>query len=61
VSDAVWAQYLFYRSNEKGAHRELWCHDGGCGQWFIMQRDTVTHVIGSTERLGGLPLPRDQT
>jgi len=45
VTDEVWADYLYYRSNEKGLHRELWFHAGGCGRWFILRRDTVSHAI----------------
>jgi sarcosine oxidase subunit delta len=45
VSDPVWADYLYMRSNEKGPHRELWCHAGGCGQWFVLTRDTATHAV----------------
>jgi sarcosine oxidase subunit delta len=51
VSDAQWADYLYLRTNPKGAATELWCHAGGCGQWFRMERDTVTHAIQSTSRL----------
>lgn len=45
ASDTVWADYLYMRSNEKGPHRELWCHAGGCGQWFVLSRDTATHAV----------------
>ncbi len=50
VTDADWADYLDMRSNEKGAHRENWCHTNGCGQWFTLTRDTVTHAILSAEK-----------
>ena len=53
VGDAVWGDYLYYRSNEKGPHRELWCHAGGCGQWFVMRRDTVSHAVLASEKPGG--------
>lgn len=45
VSDQQWGDYLYARTNPKGRNRELWCHGGGCGQWFLMERDTVTHEI----------------
>jgi heterotetrameric sarcosine oxidase delta subunit len=54
VSDAAWANYLFQRNNEKGPHREVWCHSGGCGQWFLMQRDTVTHAVLASHKPGEL-------
>ena len=45
LSDAEWADYLFYRSNPRGAHRELWNHDQGCRRWFGVERDTITYRI----------------
>jgi sarcosine oxidase subunit delta len=52
VSDEAWADYLYFRSNEKGPHRELWCHAGGCGRWFVLRRDTVSHAILGSEKPG---------
>ena len=52
VSDAVWADYLYFRTNEKGFHREVWCHAGGCGQFFLLERDTLTHAIHRAVRPG---------
>lgn len=52
ATDAQWGDYLYNRTNVKGRNRELWCHGGGCGQWFVMERDTVTHEIFSTVRVG---------
>ncbi|MDE1922152.1 MAG: sarcosine oxidase subunit delta [Gammaproteobacteria bacterium] len=43
--DRQWAEYLFFRENPKGAHLERWRHAYGCGQWFNLERDTVTHEI----------------
>jgi heterotetrameric sarcosine oxidase delta subunit len=54
-SDGKWAQYLYVRSNPKGEHAERWCHTHGCGQWFNALRDTVTHEIISTCRMGEAP------
>jgi sarcosine oxidase, subunit delta len=45
VSDAAWAGYLYFRKNTKGLHLEQWCCRDGCGQWFKVARDTVTHDI----------------
>lgn len=44
-SDAEWTEYLYFRANPKGAHDERWCHGFGCGQWFNLRRDTVTHEV----------------
>lgn len=59
-SESEWATYLFYRENPRGLHQERWCHTYGCGQWFLIARDTVTHRIeraypisrGSTDAAG---------
>ena len=45
ASDAEWSDYLYFRGNEKGRHREVWRHVGGCGQCFTLERDTVTHAV----------------
>ena len=45
VSDRRWADYLFFRDNPKGLHRERWQHRYGCRQWFNIVRDTVTHQV----------------
>ena len=52
VSDAAWSDYLYLRDNPKGFYRERWCHSFGCGQWFIVVRDTVSHRIAASHRLG---------
>ena len=44
-TDAAWANYLFMRENPKGVHYERWLHAAGCGLWFNVARDTVTHEI----------------
>ena len=45
VSDERWADYVNFRDNPKGVHHERWRHYHGCGQWFNMARDTVSHEI----------------
>lgn len=52
VSDDEWADYLFCRENSKGLYRERWCHVYGCGQWFNVARDTVTHEIYMIYEMG---------
>ena len=52
LSDAEWADYLFYRGNPRGAHRELWNHAQGCRRWFGVERDTVTYRIERSYTLG---------
>lgn len=45
ASDADWARYLHGRSNAQGPARELWVHADGCGRWFVLSRDTVSHAV----------------
>lgn len=52
VSDAQWADYLFTRMNTKGDSLERWVHAGGCGQWFNLWRNTVTHQIKAVYEMG---------
>jgi sarcosine oxidase subunit delta len=54
LSDEEWAEYLFYRDNVKGRHEELWVHSYGCRQWFNVTRDTCTHEIVGSRRLGSV-------
>jgi sarcosine oxidase, subunit delta len=54
-SDAQWAEYLFTQENPKGLHHERWCHTYGCGRWFNLARDTLTHEILSAYRMGEPP------
>ena len=44
-SDQAWGEYLFFRDNPKGLHVERWRHAQGCGRWFNLVRNTVTHEI----------------
>lgn len=44
-SDQTWGEYLFFRDNPKGLHHERWRHAQGCGRWFNLSRNTVTHEI----------------
>ncbi len=51
LSDAQWADYLFMRTNTRGAYRELWNHSQGCRRWFGVERDTVTYKISGSYQL----------
>lgn len=52
VSDEAWTAYLYLRENPVGLHYERWLHAYGCGQWFNAVRDTRTHEILKTYRMG---------
>lgn len=45
LTDAQWAQFLFYRRSTKGLHFERWVHAAGCRRWFNMARNTVTSEV----------------
>ena len=52
ASDEDQAEYLYYRANPKGPHRERWYHMHGCGRWFNAVRDTVTDRFLGSYRVG---------
>ena len=52
LNDDEWADYVFKRTNPKGWHYERWCHEAGCRQWFNAVRNTVTHEIHTTYKVG---------
>ena len=45
LSDQEWAEYIFFRSNPRGAFAERWVHSAGCRRWFNAIRDTVNNDI----------------
>ncbi len=45
VNDDEWARYLYLRKNTRGRHDEQWCCRAGCGQWFKVSRDTISHEV----------------
>ncbi|MBL8270258.1 sarcosine oxidase subunit delta [Steroidobacter sp.] len=52
ADDVAWADYLFNRINPKGVAYERWLHSYGCGRWFNVARDTVTHDILAVYLMG---------
>ena len=55
LSDNEWADYLFMRTNPKGQFRERWVHTHGCGRWFNVCRDTITHDISVSYKIDSDP------
>ena len=45
LSDSAWADYLYMRTNTRGAHRERWLHLHGCRRWFNVIRDTLAERV----------------
>ena len=54
ASDEIWGDYLFSRHNFRGVQAERWLHVFGCGRWFNVLRNTVTHEVVAVYRLGEL-------
>jgi sarcosine oxidase, subunit delta len=52
VDDATWTEYLFARDNPAGLHFERWLHAYGCGRWFNVARNTLTHEILAVYEMG---------
>jgi sarcosine oxidase, subunit delta len=55
ASDREWGEYLFFRDNPRGVHRERWRHALGCGQWFNVARHTLTHEVVAVYAMGEVP------
>lgn len=51
VSADDWARYLYMRANPKGHTREIWVHLT-CGEFFVMERDSLTHAVLGASALG---------
>ena len=58
AGDAAWGEYLYFRANVKGRHRERWYHVHGCRRWLNVERDTVTHEITAAYPMGEAPVSR---
>ncbi|HEY5820402.1 MAG TPA: sarcosine oxidase subunit delta [Propionibacteriaceae bacterium] len=57
LTDAEWAEYLFFRENPAGPFAERWNHSGACRRWFNVVRDTRNYRVLATYRPGD---PRPQ-
>jgi heterotetrameric sarcosine oxidase delta subunit len=55
LSDEEWADFLFMRDNPKGPWAERWMHAAGCRRWCNAIRDTATHRVIATYRIGEAP------
>jgi len=49
AGEAAWDDYVHLRDNPAGQTRDLWYHEGGCGAWVVVRRDTLTHAIMDVE------------
>jgi heterotetrameric sarcosine oxidase delta subunit len=48
-----WMDFVFMRDNPRGEHLEYWHHVQGCRQWLLLERNTVSHEIGSCTLAAG--------
>ena len=55
LSDEEWAAYVFLRDNTKGTYFERWMHAHGCRRWFNLARDTHTHEVYGSYKMGEQP------
>ena len=55
LSDRQWGDYLHFRTNPRGRHRELWVHTAGCRRYFNVVRDTVSYEILAVYTVGEEP------
>ena len=54
-SDEQWADFLYWRENNKGVHAERWRHTHGCARFFNALRDTTNDHFIATYRVGERP------
>ena len=48
AGEAAWDDYMHLRDNPAGETRDMWYHEGGCGAWIIVTRNTLTHEVLAT-------------
>ncbi|WP_017594270.1 sarcosine oxidase subunit delta [Nocardiopsis potens] len=54
LTDAEWADYLFFRDNPEGLFTERWFHAAGCRRWCDVVRHTADYrVLTSAPCQGG--------
>ncbi|WP_170437154.1 sarcosine oxidase subunit delta [Ruegeria arenilitoris] len=49
----AWDDFVYLRDNPAGETRDLWYHEGGCGAWIVVTRNTLTHEISAIEPASG--------
>ncbi len=56
--NASWTDYVYFRDNPSGLHRELWYHAAGCHAWLVVTRDLRSHEIAGVELARDVALAR---
>ena len=49
ITDSEWIDWLIVPINPIGYVEEKWWHAKGCGKWFTINRNTVTHNIAKAD------------
>lgn len=49
LDDAAWIEFLCHVDTKRGQITEYWQHEKGCGEWFKLRRNTVTHEVTPVE------------
>ena len=44
--------YVYFRDNPAGLHKEHWHHSAGCHAWLTVTRNITTHEIVAVEFVG---------
>jgi len=52
LTEQEWGNYLFFRTNPKGPHKERWVHTYGCRRWFNAVRDTASYQFKAVYEIG---------
>jgi methylglutamate dehydrogenase subunit B len=48
----AWVDYVYFRENPAGLHKEHWHHSAGCHAWLVVTRNITTHEIVAVEFAG---------
>lgn len=54
-TDEEWGEFLYFRTNPRGIHHELWVHATGCRKYFNVTRNTQTYEIYESYLVGEKP------
>ena len=49
AAEQAWVDYVYFRDNPAGLHREHWHHSAGCHAWLVVTRNITTHEIVAVE------------
>ena len=52
AAEPAWVDYVYFRDNPAGLHKEHWHHSAGCHAWLIVTRNITTHEIVAVEFAG---------